>query len=765
MKSYKILLTAILLAVSFNVAPKIYYYPKKNKKIEQPNVLDLCIFLESRGEEKSKEEEKSEEGKAHTITRELLTAIENKEAIIASSLLMAAVLRISLVKTSKQDFKLINILRKDFNIYITKDKNFAVLIPKLTYKYAQLKKIGLSETVLRKITTKNLGNLIKEFDQQEKGVINIDTLKHIFLPNSSIKKRVYLNGHGSQSNIAELNPKQFLEFIKLMVNIGCEFLYVLSCYVGGLNKLIINKIPEVPFIIAVGSLTDTAAISYREINVKKFFRELNKVLTKKIKGNIKKFLGTTPRKKWWTVFKDAFSHIAGPILENQPSIKYPGIPVFRTVPIKDIEVEVITYPKLLRWELEKKVKPPKEKKPKKPSKIEWKKPIEKEIIVEKKNILIYPSIINVNLVFTGLPKKIISMIPGKAHHYIKSITLKPYEEKKETNFIDLLESFEYKEYAPQKLFFIGDATCENHKEMKSGNMFPFSIEKGNTPEFKNIAIYIPFEDSIELPKYIFQYKNDYYLGSGFIKTDKVKDKLTKFKKIDEKYAEEMIASLIFETTPAKAALYEATIVEKEKNFLKAVQPNLKINLLQEITKLKTLNSKISEIEKKIENINKILDQIQKIFSKTTKKRSIEACNNFLNLLKKEKIPIKLENLTQKLRNKLMGIKEYFHKLYAIKHRYALISVQSFGKMLSYLGILDLIIKEKNCNELQKTLPFYFDETYQTHEFSKKIKVEGYIPPKTKTTLAKINETSTKTRKIIINIFDFIYSLSTKKEKK
>ncbi|MFC1842238.1 hypothetical protein ACFLYU_01115 [Candidatus Dependentiae bacterium] len=176
------------------------------------------------------------------------------------------------------------------------------------------------------------------------------------------------------------------------------------------------------------------------------------------------------------------------------------------------------------------------------------------ITMSKELILLYPSIINLSIKMLNPKAKIISMIPGRAQHFIKSIDLDfEIEHEGKTSITDLLDKFYEKHFYSRsyalipKLFFIGKISFVHKQTKKKYDLenVVFILGKG-------------------VKNYIYKSKGQYYLRKAF--HEKVKTKyfgvseqtIYKSLKMYEKEAKKIIHQWVLKTTPAKEAIHEAT---------------------------------------------------------------------------------------------------------------------------------------------------------------------------------------------------------------
>ena len=438
------------------------------------------------------------------------------------------------------------------------------------------------------------------------------------LPN---RKIIYLLGHGKSSEElkkTKMDPLKFKpgkkakiaalrydEYSALIDGLGkskpeskCIFLAITSCYAAGWNALtmhsaLVNKSEEIfkkkeiQFPIALGVLTDATASSF-EKDFKKLFETLHRIFT-----GVDPETGDAATTVAWTKkpFEKILIYLYGDKLRNFPSIRFPGLDTFFRAVNVDDKVAIITYPELIRHEMEfvkreksykqaswhqgmpvavertrkeeieeleniykhirklrsegrdipQKIKDELSKKIKK-----IRKQMKPLVFADKIAILIYPSVIDIPIEIKGNTKtKFISMISGPAHHYIGQLTVEEYNpDTSLTKFIS------------PKSFFV--------EKLKD----PFDQDKVSflSPYVLNVNVTLPGED-----KEIEKLYRDYQLG--WFKCYKDADCVAI---TDEKDALDILKKILDITTPAREALWEATGgMESERKFRIKINESLR----------------------------------------------------------------------------------------------------------------------------------------------------------------------------------------------
>jgi len=733
------------------------------KEVIAKNILDLTIFLEKSKKGGSYEEKEVKKGERPAATRNLRKAILNKEAIITSSpLIRALISSLTYSKKNKSTKKALNnLVSGDWSIYQTKNKSFGIFVPKKTYMDLDLESIGLEEKNLNKTKLTNISQnkriplLEKKFTGETVGPISIETFASIFSMSQKaklVKKRIYLIGHGHYSKIdyyhkkpssypkgalvAQLDHNQYNKFIGLLTKITCEFLYIDACFSSGWNQIIMNMIQDkantkifkerhIPFPIVTTSGPDETAIVFSKINFNTFFTRLHEFIDTTLKemGGWLEWLKQKP----WLHLKP-FKYILKPITDDNPyrisSIRLPGTNFFRAVPVTDT-TEVITYPRLIKYEIEQFNKNKKQK-------------ITYPIKPETKLILIYPSIINLPIKienFSTSKPTIFSIIPGNSHHFFKEIT---FLSDRQINLKKILENIGFpSDTATSKLYFFEKLSInrnimkvkkikEEEEEEEEDNdddlsdddlsddedddfydyekhyLFQYPLQANKTVELTNVAIrkhpqfkHLFKYDSTE---YICQHKGIYYYKEK--KQDKDNENLpNKFYPIDASQALKKIREWIKETTSARIALKKSTIVETEKKFLKTIERNLKKKIY--IPEKNTVGRKrwiLTQLDIKGKALFDFIESISKRYDSVIKEKGDK-----LEYIKYLLPPI--NNLIKKMKTVTKETSIYINKKTKMKpeeEKTISTIVQTIVQLLTILNYrLDILNKAKSWDDLEK----------------------------------------------------------------
>lgn len=294
-------------------------------------------------------------------------------------------------------------------------------------------------------------------------------------------------------------------------------------------------------------------------------------------------------------------YLYGGIITRFPSIKFPGVPFFRIYTQKTGKIENIetVFDNLKIIPItHHEIKLFKDKNKAIEILLAIPKPEEKTLIPTAKTTLIGLSMALVPIKakgenFSGSNPKfsILSRISGEAHHFFEKIILEGLNNTK-VPFTNIILTFLSIPQKPMKLFLVKNMELKNVEGVEAPApywMTKFKIKDGSTITLENFACKIGtltttvnrkrnekiHERTIEA---IYKYKSLYYYTTTKAKqvstqtarfTMFINTNISTIKDID---AQKIIGKWIFETTPSKVALYEATEgTETEKQFIETIK--------------------------------------------------------------------------------------------------------------------------------------------------------------------------------------------------
>jgi hypothetical protein len=342
-------------------------------------------------------------------------------------------------KLQKELKDLLEDARANWDVRINSAGDWVVIKPKSGENLASL---GINESNLSEFWIRS-ESIINEMEKGSFKPISIDNFKMLFNQSSPIRKRIMAIGHGSSGLFKDplmlgIPREQYVELLKFL-NPSTDFLYVFSCYSGGINSVQFHEqmkkanteafsLVSIKFPIVLSALYEaiTDVSRRRSPDYRAFFSHLDE------------YLRTLSTKS----LKDALNAIYAAIGIDSgiPLIRFPGAnDFFRAVDI-DNTVKLLTMVSMRAHMLsvqDKKVA----------AKIS---PIE---ILNNEKLLVYPALVMVPLHIIGVSYKIISMIPGNASHVLDQVVC-------DNQFDDFLKGFETDDIS-LKCFLIKKLSCKD----------------------------------------------------------------------------------------------------------------------------------------------------------------------------------------------------------------------------------------------------------------------------------------------------------------
>jgi ankyrin repeat protein len=336
-------------------------------------------------------------------------------------------------------------------------EEFLVFLPKsLKPEYSGMEKLRALDFA----TDGSLGQttLSKAFERPKRGG-NIQAFFRLFTPTPQLDKLFYTAGHGNDSSVAALNHQDYKAYLDFLEQQLCKGLIISSCYSGGETSLLampkknekeVASFDDDPknhtFTTLVRSIGDFPTLSYQEAeeNLGEFYDNVSAFLessTPKTLAHFRHVLEKVEKEKTKAdinLVKIYFPHSKG------------TSGGFRSVG-EHGKGFALTYHLLKRRELEsKKIQGLTE-----PNKLQV-------IEVENKSLVeVHPLVTELPLVFKGPPPVLLSMIPGDAHHTIKSIAV---EEGSSEQFINKTIDFHKNNFiSASKGFFVGSITSTDQQ--------------------------------------------------------------------------------------------------------------------------------------------------------------------------------------------------------------------------------------------------------------------------------------------------------------
>ena len=354
--------------------------------------------------------------------------------------------------------KLIDKIKNDFMIYLTPKKDLTLMLP----KSLDGKALGLA---IDKLSQVEPITLEQTFAALYDTPVDEQSIENMFLPNNTVPKYIFLNGHGhykgkltgetdQKASIAGLDKQQYKKLLQFFNTINCKFLYVSSCFAGGQNLLTMHKankdatkgvifdLKKILYHIVIASLTDITASSETFITIPEHalalevwpeltgeseekqqqllqeWGQLSLVQLDKFFLAIHNFIeakGTLKEALLWVL---SLAKAGKENICNLPTVFYPGSKSFAPEPIDPFDF--ITTKSQQEYFKEQRSQFGKDMSRYIP-----------KVVGLKADILVYPTTIDMQIIIPGsVPSPIISMIPGKAIHIFKNIDVTKDEENK-----------------------------------------------------------------------------------------------------------------------------------------------------------------------------------------------------------------------------------------------------------------------------------------------------------------------------------------------
>jgi len=444
-----------------------------------------------------------------------------------------------------------NVEIKNFVVYKTKSSQFAVLVAKHALKkFVSLQHMGIRKESLQKISS-NIKEIYKFFREKNYDPI-IDDFSSIFIKSSSPQKIVYLMGHGFYcKSIANLPLDDYQKVLETLQSIGCQLLYVDSCFAGGKSAIKVHsRMKKITFPVFYGSFSDAAAKTSKNMRFAGFYESLREyfsvdkskreplVQSSHIKNGIRFLSGLNLLIPSFIVdiflqmrtdmlafvgyisnflFMDPYhlskiligSFVGGAALALHYYIQRRYIQeareglsgivsFFLPHDLDNTDGTLFKYPRqsVIVLDASAKVVYPRAlfeklyKDTEREKSEKNKEFFKKPILVRNRDtLLIYPLLTRRPIAIKGAKMpKVYSMIHGKAHHYINKIYAKNF---KLDDFIKGFIDLEFAVFSP-KLFVIGGLACKNFDN--SGILYPNESHKDNASQdlvITNLFIFKP----------------------------------------------------------------------------------------------------------------------------------------------------------------------------------------------------------------------------------------------------------------------------------
>lgn len=452
--------------------------------------LNVVLLLDTNGSEYY--DFKKDPYRASVVTFALHGAISQKIPFIASAHLLY-ILKHCKNPAYVDSFKQLS--TSDWMIYGDNTKSFVVAFPKDYSADLPLSYVGINDKKVKYIPSLDFNKYAEKSLPLVYFSINTDNLKALFV-NPYARKRIYLCGHGlyspellssfvkkaihissystGKATVASLSSDQYLSFLTFLNSQGTDLVYVSSCYAGGYNLLLYQKLDELitkiplSYFLLIGATTDAAISVFMTedniINFQDFFKNIDSFFEPSSK---------TPASLEAIV--QSFKYDPTSI----PSVRFPGsIDYFKALNINN-KIEIITYAKALAHTL--KIEPAN--RSYQPAMV--KKEIQPFDIKDKRAVLIYPLYVATPLyIHEGIfTPSLISMVPGNTFHILKQVKI--------GGMSQLYQLFLQMESISEKVFMIEklETKSYSHSGLPSGILEKVMIDiKPKSQQPKSIII-------------------------------------------------------------------------------------------------------------------------------------------------------------------------------------------------------------------------------------------------------------------------------------
>lgn len=437
------------------------------------NSIDLMILIENG----SSEFEILKDGRMPSIFSSLIAGIEQNLLMIVHSGLLGMLTSEAKNKQNRHQHKLESLLNNIKNNWETKinlEGDWVVLNPK-NYEFRKtLIELGFTKDLVDFWIQE--ASLVSNLESGKFKPINVYTFKKLFNENTFIRKRIFVDAHGisaytkRQPLLAGMTRDQYFDFLHYL-NPTTDFLYLLTCYGGGLNSIQFHNQEirnseerfnalsiKFPLVLGASIEAVTEMSKYAPADYKLFFKLINEYIKKPNSQNLKDALNV--------LYKKMNPETGIPL------IKFPGSREFFRAVDLDKTIRLFTMVEMRSHELvlkDKKV-------------VGQITPLE---LLDNQKLLVYPAILLIPIKIFGIDTAILSMIPGNATHFFDSFSSN--QSFRKTLNIFSSEDVAIKVWSFKKMI-CNDAIFENVILIKRGEKFKL-VAKVNSlkPDYKQFV--------------------------------------------------------------------------------------------------------------------------------------------------------------------------------------------------------------------------------------------------------------------------------------
>lgn len=207
--------------------------------------LDLVVLFADKSAGENSEVTLAFQELAEGVLSVILFALEERIPAICSTYLLYALF---VLRSRGMHHEMREILERIYDpheciIAHNQANDFAVLLPRayIDVHYPELK--GVSDKQILEYLGFSSQLVLDEKRKYDDDALlvnlcNVDHFKSLFdLSIIGPRKRIFLNGHGGTNHVALMNRSQFQDFLRFLIPLNTEFIFIRSCCTGGENLL------------------------------------------------------------------------------------------------------------------------------------------------------------------------------------------------------------------------------------------------------------------------------------------------------------------------------------------------------------------------------------------------------------------------------------------------------------------------------------------------------------------------------------------------
>lgn len=232
-----------------------------------------------------------------------------------------------------------------------------------------------------------------------RGKSNLEGFQSFFNPEPEGSKLIYLAGHGGVGRPGGMDKEHYLEFLSFIEEQGCRGLALTTCYGGGESSLIplpVEGKDGVSYPIITHSIGDYPTLSGQNVeeNIQYRLAVFRSILESSGSSNISRWqkrIRTYEAGRWKPAVNQMQIYFPSSMRSHggfRPSVEVAGVYPLTIVAMERFRV------------------------------------ISNEIVLkDQQQLEVFPTVVDLPIRFEGADPVLMSMTPGKAHHYFEKITL------------------------------------------------------------------------------------------------------------------------------------------------------------------------------------------------------------------------------------------------------------------------------------------------------------------------------------------------------